>query len=330
MRKEFLSKENLENKEREPKISYRILYGSHGTAEDFKEFEGEFKKADIYIPEACGWTPETLEEFNQISQGKGLTLDEFVVKYNFRRGSSVYKELEVIKDSKKPILLVDASRDTDLTMKRIEATLFYMEAIKLFENGKFEPAINSMRKYVELMAKHVRKREDCMKRNLKEKVNNLIQKDKALRNKEEVKILLTLGSAHTKLFQDLKKEKLSISRQHASYPDVFLSTNEAIRMILLSSKKPSDELLVRAFIDSSELFLRYLRSLTKDTTKSDRMARKISSKLSFEDIKEISEELGRYKKANIISCLKDRGIKLPKSEKEMDEMLGIESKNKKS
>lgn len=94
----------------EPKISVNIFYSPHGTDKDFEGLDEQFRKSDIYIPEAFGWSPAYLGLLRAISAGK--VSPEVVLKgLRINKNSEYYardkKLYELIYNSQKPIALVD-------------------------------------------------------------------------------------------------------------------------------------------------------------------------------------------------------------------------------
>ncbi len=310
--------------EKEPKISYDILYVSHVTAKDCEKLEQAFNKPDIdvYVPEASGWHDAALKVFNKVSQGE-LTAEQAARLSSVSRNSSRFKELQIIESSKKPILHVDVPRKHELIKERDESRILYKESSDLFYKGKFQPALEKMREHVETYSDYLLKREELIKENLKEKIKGLVKTHPKLKGKEKIKALVKLGAVHTGVYHDLKKETLSAFQQFASSPRVFSSLSQANRMTMLSKNKDiPDELLAKGIVE--DILYYALRKVTDDTNKLRIIKRKISSKLSLKDIAKISQQLNRDPRGlSLIDILEEQGIKIPKTEEEMDEMLGI-------
>ena len=317
--------QKIEKLEKEPKISYHIFYSPHETAKDFEKLEEVFKQADIYVPEAPGCDSSDAEFFNKISQGE-MDFDEIVKKASIDPTDSMYKELKFICGSKKTILFVDIPGEHKLVKQRSRLNDLGRKSLDLFLEGSFQRAISKMQECIEDSVKFDIEREEFIKENLKKQVKRTITDSSELKDKKEVSVLLRLGTFHTGLYHKLKKEEESgkedfqISRQFNCPSSVFCSLNELERGLLLSKNKEiSEELLARGIIEKS--LSGRLFSLTQDSNKATEVVRKISSKLELEDIKKISEELGEDPRKRIFSCLEERGIKIPKTEKEMDEMI---------
>lgn len=313
--------EQSETKEKEPKISYHILYNPHATPKDLEKFPELFKEADIYIPETEGHDARMHNLLNMLSQGK-CGPREVASRTWVREGSPQYKIYETIYNSKKPILFVDVPFDNELIKVSDRIDDLGRESLDLFRAGEFKPALKKIHKYIMDEADHELKREAIMKKNLKEKIGRFVKEYPELKSRDEIKALLTLGAAHTRLYQDLKKENIPISREFSRQPFVFNHLLEALRRIMFAkNKKPDKTMLARGIVDTF-LGSYYLGSITKDTSKVLAVSYKISSKLGLKDIKKISERMGENPEENIANSLEPFGIKIPETEEEIDEMLG--------
>ena len=316
--------QKIEKLEKEPKISYHILYGPHVTSKDFEKLEEAFKKADVYIPEKLGYITDTLEYYNKLSQGE-LNPKEMAKEFGIDSGSHTLKQYQVIYNSKKPILFVDVPDVNQELMEECERNDdLNTESFKLFTQGMYDSAIEKMRKCVINDANFELKREELIKKNLKGRIAELIEDNPQLEKKDKIRALLTLGALHTRIYHDLKKEGLSAFWEFARLPFSMDSTAEAIRRGMFSKgKKPNEILLARGIVEPF-LYNYYLdQKITDDTSKVLMISRKIASKLNLKDIKKISERIGENPRENIFQMLYSQGIKIPKSEKEMDEMLKI-------
>ncbi|GAG30906.1 unnamed protein product, partial [marine sediment metagenome] len=132
--------QNLEKSEREPKISYHILYGCHITPEDFDKFHELFKETDIYIPELEGHDLRTRNLLNMLSYGK-CRPEEVASRTWVKKDSLKYKTYETIHDSKKPILFVDVPFAHELIKVSDRIDKLGGESLKSFKAGEFKPAL---------------------------------------------------------------------------------------------------------------------------------------------------------------------------------------------
>lgn len=322
-------------KKKEPKISYEILHSAHETATDFKKLAQAFSEADVYVPECVDWTPEISADFNALSQGK-KTPEELMNKYDLPENSAWVRELEIIYQSQKPILFPDLGKGHELDALNEKASTFFDWSFKKFKQGNFSEALKTMRDFVQTAAEYWEKREGIIEDNLKIQLNDLVR-NKELKNKKEIKVLLSLGASHTSVFHSLKEKEPLTKRQFPDLPFVFLSQDEAVRRARFS-KEIKDELLAKIFVENP--LCNYFCSITEDSSKALKITRQLSAKISFEEIKNLSENwhkdqladrgvhallegLGLTRELSPVlrKFFQNKGIKIPESEKEIDKML---------
>lgn len=317
--------EKTETKEKEPKISYHILYGAHRTAKDFnfKKFKKAFKKADVYVPETVGWDAEAVLIYNSLSLGE-ITPKQLVKERFFwiEPDSSHFKIYETIYNSKKPILFADIPKNHEL-LKEYQLNIGLLNlALDLFEKGRFSSALKIAREATKGLSNYWGSREKVIKQNLRSSIGQLSKDLPQLKDKKEIEVLLTLGMGHPLVYYDLKKEGESVFREFTETPFVLNVLGEIDKRLRFSKNKEiSDELLAKFIID--ELLFAKFKKITPDSNKLLKVNRKILSKLNLKDIEEISKELGERPNKDIVERLEARDIKIPKTEEEMDEMLGI-------
>jgi len=215
-----------------------------------------------------------------------------------------FRELEIIYNSKKPVLMVDVPFDDMESMKSLEkVNFFWRDAKDAFTQGNFQESLSKFRSHIEALAEFQSKREAKIKENLKNQIQEFLKQNSEYSNKKELKVLIRLGIYHTGVYQDLAKEQPTVSREFSSMPFVYWSVDEAQRRIAFG-KELDDLLLARGIIEN--LFYPYLRKLTDDSGELFRIARKLSSQLSFKDIEQISKNLGRKSIFDIIKELEER------------------------
>lgn len=91
---------------------------------------------------------------------------------------------------------------------------------------------------------------------------------------------------------------------------------------MLNNKDLPDELVAKGIID--RYLFGCLNHLTNDSDKLSKILRQTSSFLNTKDIERISQNLGQSPSSDdktFINEIEKFGIKVPKSEKEIDEML---------
>ena len=94
-----------------PKIKFDVFYYTHATAEDTKPLKKKIKTCDIYVPEAPGWSSDSLLQLEKVSQGK-MTPESFLRSAGLSpKNDSFYmsrlEELKGLYNSRKKIAMVD-------------------------------------------------------------------------------------------------------------------------------------------------------------------------------------------------------------------------------
>lgn len=304
-----------EHKEHEPKINYHFLYSPHRTAEDFSKLEEAFKKADIYVPEAAGWTPEDKKSFQGISEG--MVRPEEI---GWDPSSARFFELKLLYKSKKPVLIADIPSSDENELLTDKTTPIGARSFEAFRTGRFSESLVLMRKYIKMLAESQLGREKEIKKNLDAEIENLLKSEPEHSNKKELTVLIALGAAHTPIYQKLNRENRNVSREFNPSQFIYSWIVEAMRRVEFD-KKLDDEVLARAILSWDVDGLLY--EITNSTEKVFRVSRKIIGKLSLKDIKNISEKAGKNGgEIDIVQELEARGIKVPRTEEEMDRLVG--------
>lgn len=266
-----------------PEISFNFFFSAHSTSKDYEGLEKAFGKSDIYIPESFLWKPETPEIYKKVSQGE---MTPEAASKEFLIGPKRRRELEIIYNSKKPILLADIpfSDETEL-LKAIEEDRLFDEAGNYFISGELEKSIQTYRLYINSRSESNRRREEKIKENLQYQIKEFIKENPLYQKKEKLKVLVRLGAVHTNLYKELKKEskkskQFQFSREFSQLPIVFARGEEMQRKNLLGN----DELVARAMVE--HFILAKLRGLT-DEVKLGGICRKLASRLSLKDIEQI-------------------------------------------
>jgi len=318
--KEIISEK--EKKEKEPKISLSFFFSPHATGKDFEKLGELFRRADVYIPEFADWSPELLDDYQKLSRGE-ITPKEICEKHEYESNSANEKEAEFIYQSQKPIFFVDIGKSQHLERAEkyyTEIRPYLTKAIQFFQEGDLEQAVKDFHTFYQLHTELESRREDIIKANLEKKLKELTVLCPELKNKDEIKVLIAFGAFHTKIYHSLAKKYPSL-RQFSRTLFVYSSLDQVERSMVFS-KDVSKELLARQFPEAR--LCNFFDSITSDSQKIIEIARKISSQLSFEDIKKMSAEW-KFKnldiRENFIKYLENLGIKVPKSEEEMDEMI---------
>lgn len=303
-----------------PQMSVNIFYSPHGTAKDAEGFREEFKKADVYIPERRGWTESGLRRLRMISRGEISQIP--ILGKDFKEPNDFYwGTYNIIYKSNKPITLIDIPENHPL-VERIDENKAE-EGIRF--GSDFSDVLDYERRNLIEQAAITKEREQYMIEQLEPRVQELLKDYPDLQNKQQINILLTLGSLHTFFYHNLKKD-YSTTRVMSKTYRVFDFYLEAKRRLMLG-KPVDDGFLARANMNQClfmlwELYPNRLLQLISDSYKIE-VSRKLCVLFSFDEIRDMFEGAEDIDSWNSLfeEELSRKGFKMPQSEKELDGFL---------
>jgi len=269
-----------------PKIKIDIFYSPHGSAEDIDGLEDQLKKADIFIPETFGWSPEYLNALRKLSDGKvtpEMALQDWGDDnpFYYSRDEKFFK---IIYKSKKPITFIDIPDNHSLVRRENENKI-----PNIHFGSNFGQVLDSVRGYIEKAATMHEERETYMLKQLQPQIQELLKTHPELRERQEINILLSVGGAHTSLDRYLK-EDYQTTREFSKIPMIFPYRDEALRRHMF--KKPvDDELVARIATERtlSKAHRNIIDTLTNDSPKKAIAIRRLISRFSFDELKKMFE-----------------------------------------
>ncbi len=298
-----------------PKIKYEFFFSPHYSPTDMKKLEDRFQKADIYIPEAHGWTQEQLDILRDVASGKIDVSQKFPGEDDGPPSHRLaIKSLRMIYNSHKPITLVDVPRAQ--SKERVILDLDW--------DGDFRNALTNMRKIATQSLKETREREKYILENIEPKVKDLIDENPSLEEKKEISVLISLGLAHEPIYIDLKKGRGEVI-SFLGQPLIVYSYMEEGSRRLRFNKAIDDDLASKMYLEMNfnGAFGQDIDNLTEDYVKQLRLKRKIVSQFSIEDIEQMFELFRRGEDIRrvITDKFREKNIIFPKSEQELDDFL---------
>lgn len=270
----------------ERKITIDIFYSPHGSAEDIGGLEDQLKKADIYIPETFGWSLQYLDALRKLSNGK--VTPEMVLQdwgdrnpYYYHRDENFFN---IIYKSKKPIAFLDIPDSHSLVRREKETKIPDIQF-----GSNFGQVIDSVRGYIEKAADMQEERETYMLEQLQPQIQELLKTHPKLRGKQEINILLSVGAAHTLLYRNLRKD-YETTTVFGKKPMIFLYREEALRRHMFN-KPVGDDLVARIAAEwtLSKAHRNLFDTLTNDSLKKAIAMRRLVSRFSFDELKEMFE-----------------------------------------
>ena len=299
-----------------PRISIEFHFSAHGTAEDLAHLVEMIHQADVYVPEAQGWSPKDKLELEAISRGE-LT----PVQAGFK--GKRLPEMEALYNSKKPILLIDTPKGHHTEKRYEESRTVADRAVNLFETGKFEQALLQAKRYAEARHYLLNQRDDHLRVQLQYQLQNLTGNFPQLREKPEIKVLVFLGAAHQAVYEMMERAgKYGVTAEFAG-EQVFPTYIEIVRMRKEGEKKIPDIMYAKAVLeDFLSPFFRIIG--VTDTNDVFRLSHHCLRDLTMVEAKGISLVLanaGREQYRALWTEFARLGKSLPLSKAEADEIL---------
>jgi len=306
-----------------PKIDIDIFYSAHDTAFDMGGLEKQFEEADIYIPELFGWRKEDLDTFKKLSNGNFFVL-ELVEALRDKNliSSAQLREYKIIYNSHKPIAIIDVPRNHTHLDKKVRTK---RHQLLIHGEDNFSDILSRMKVMIKNESRAEKDREKYMISRFKQAIKEVLEEYPVFKEKNKIKVLLSLGEFHTFVYHALKREGENVSRDfNTTMPLVFSLWAEGVRKFHFGKEAANESVakIFLGFVFYAQLD-RSVRDLTQDSDKVARFERKIISQFSFEEAKEIFEKLKQGESAWQLFETKfaEKGIKIPSSEKELDEYL---------
>jgi len=305
--------------ENEPRLSLDIFYAHHATPEDRAGLREKFTHTDIYIPEGFYWVPEVLDLLRDASKGLAAK-EEIMARLRESPHNVPYmRELvDMVYGSGKEITIIDMPQGDE------KAGEYFSLGDLTPEHGKsFEETLNAVQKGVKNQAEFHEKREEYMLANLDAAIKERIQANPHLQRKDTVRVLLSLGSYHTWLYQDLRRRKYDVSRTFKDLPLIFGYGTEADRRFRFH-KDISRDLLAKVLLEVMcyHSFGHIVRDAAQNSQKLALFFRKVVSCFSAAEVQAIfeSSENTTFERV-FIDAMEKKGLHFPETETDIDKFL---------
>lgn len=304
----------------EPQVIFNLFFAGHATPADRDGLSKQFSKCDIFIPEAYGWTLRDLQRYQDTATGKKSPPNRML---SFFLNPTVTQELKTIHRSGKHVIIIDVSADDPLFRNKED---IFPKSNKNFLKDDFPSTLEYVKASLQKVASFNNQREHYMLSQLKPKVMALLEEYPSLKKRKIVRVLLVLGSFHTRIYHDLRTSNQQVTRRFSTMPLLYFFEEEAERSLQFGGKV-DDKLAAKVFLEETlfndEFIISKWIPLAKTADKVAELSRKIISQFSFEEAREIFEGLKRGENSEELfkAKLAEKGIKIPQREKELDEFL---------
>ena len=206
-----------------PNVHIHVDYGRHERRDDLAPTIPKFDACDIYIPEAAGYDEDWVRTTRRLARGDARLMKRL-------QGLSLYDpdtfeaaELDLMFGSEKPMLFVDGNAGQTTNAYQDDEIV---EIAKASGFASFNEAIAYMFKLDFDTTRDEVNRDRIMLENLGPKIGRLIAMMPRLQVKDEVLVLMRLGTAHYRVFDHLSKSPAS--RDQVSAETVNYRTQVAI------------------------------------------------------------------------------------------------------
>lgn len=314
-----------EKNEQGPKINFDIFFSAHNTTKDLEKLPDKIRAVDIYVPEFVGWNKEDLGAYNAISSGI-MKPEEYLEKNEInpsgQAGQKLLQELKALYDSKKPVTFVDLPADSPIKK------LYEDERQRPSTAQTFEERIEESKVRYRRISEIIKLREQFILeqiQKLKHNIKSGAYPDLLL--KKEVTAGLLLGAAHTPIYHSLKEKRETVTHSFSNNPFFFSHPYLEISRRYTFNKEADDELVARGILsDILAKLPEYNMESYTDTNLFSRFIRSVVNQFNYKEIKALYEELRSpdsfgMSEEIIRFKLREKGVKLPESEKELRDIL---------
>lgn len=184
-------------------IDLCFLFAPHGSPADIGDLRERLRSIDIYIPEAIHWQEETLKNLQKIAKGDYKTLQR--QRQKDRTIGLPYPEHReaqhlALYGSGVAVDFVDV-KGKAMIIGKTQQQQVKERLSKLFVSS-LEQTLANVDGFFTEEAEAANSREDEMLRNLSSRIPALIERTPRLRQKERVRVLMSLGAGHIRIYHE--------------------------------------------------------------------------------------------------------------------------------
>lgn len=266
-----------------PKIKATVYLAPHGNKADAEGSRAFIEDADVILYEDTTQSESTWEVLNDVAKGRyGINLDGVVSslgEYNDVLVRTIHKTGKVL-DS---IDIGETSEEKEFDKKLRET---YRQPLP--KTLTYGASVEWARHRFTRIAKMQSDREEAMIRKFEPRMGYIFEDHKELVDKDEVNVLITLGSMHSRIIPLLKEMGVDVRMEHSGDSTYIYDYSWEVQRAFMRQKDVSDELIQRAMIDDIVL-LSYYPLVDKGVPNDDVLtyAREVVKNLSEDDMRAI-------------------------------------------
>ncbi len=239
--------------EKVPHIKTNFFFNQHATAEDGQMVADRLKDKDIFIQENAGWDDERLLTWQKVTSGE-FTADQ-AIEHEKARGKAFfwteyYKSIfENIHGTNKEVLLVDIKDDSELYKEIYDLMKTDGVYWNILDRSKtYDEVIEHIGDASQLESLSQEERENEILKNTKQNLLELLKNKPELQDKEELNVLFSMGSFHTRLYHEMKKDGNDVTREHQSMPYTFSPRMEVERLVHFKGREVAESSMPKVLL----------------------------------------------------------------------------------
>lgn len=311
-----------------PDLQLTFYFSPHGNYTDIEGIKPHLQEADILLYESAASSNRDVRErndeidfLNDISTNPITSYEEFTGDED--RDETVFgNRLENLWDSGTAVGVIDIGK-SELEQRmvlRMTAVDYYIKP----GQGNYEESLQNFLDQSDLFADLQAERERMMLGNFEKEIERILESRPDLQNNDELKILISMGSAHTTLRHRFTEAGFA-SDKHMSVKDTYVYDHgaELVRG-LWYGRQPSEDLIKRAYTDYMIEGLYYAQPDVAASTPADDLItyrRRLISAMDEEQMEQVFNlwsDDGERTLDNVNEYLESQGLEqLPRNVEEL-------------
>jgi hypothetical protein len=236
--------------EQEPEFEVSVFLSGHDTAADIERLKPLLAQADVYVPEAYGHDGEhTIALYDEIMSDPGIAaLGEMGIDLP----TAQLQEAVWLAGQPKVIMLADVPRNSKEYgyMEQSDYLIheLLVRATHEFYQGNTQAAVQLASEAYDFAAEALERHNNFMRKSLQAQLPDLIARHPALADKHPLRVLMTLGLAHTDVGQPMG-EQITTKKYYGNSLNIFSKHDEIIRR-KMKHLPVSEHLYVQTIIEA--------------------------------------------------------------------------------
>lgn len=327
------AKQTLAEKIRErhpdwPDMNVTFYFSAHANHLDMAGIEPYMKEADIFLYENAAnsdrevrYRKEDLQFLNALSTNPSVSLQEIFKEYNVT-GTTGEHRIRGAHGSGMAIGTIDIG-NSPIEQRMVQRMETAMHTVTP-GSGNYDEVLENYRYQLQMYGELQVERERMMLGNFEGVIKSLLESRPDMKDKENLNVLISMGSAHTTLRHKFTEAGIESDKHFsAGKTQSFDYEHELIRTYMYG-RQPSEELIRRAFTDFVIEGIYYDNPDAMQTTPTDEWTvykRRLVSSMSDEQMahifelwnqkdKETAEEIQEYMKSEGFGRLPDSALEV--------------------